>query len=414
MSHQLISGLVVSVALAAALLGWRRRWGPAIVFAVLIGAAFRIVVLILASRDIWVPWDFAADFRETAENVIAGRDPVREIREGGWHFLPPMAYVMAAEYQLGVLIDLPWQVVGRFAPVLADLALIPLTARLAGSRRAGFQYAVNPVAIFVSAFHGQIEPVALMFGVAALILARQGRAVTAGLAVGMAISVNSWPVLLVPGILAALHGLRARLIGLVVAGLVPVLWLLTMPLENLGLLLSTRAVVGDWGWTAILLGGDQALHPLYGRIGTTLLLITMGLVWYLWRRADPIVLTSAILLAFCVVTHRLGVQYLLWFMPYLLARPTGLFSGQTDLADPTARPGWEVPALFTAAGIWAGWGYLVLLQAPSDAVWWAWHRPWALASVVVLATIVLAMPWRARLRPGLADGAAPGRTGAVR
>ena len=53
--------------------------------------------------------------------------------------------------------------------------LIPLVGKLAGGPKASlraFQYACNPLAILVASVHGQVEPVALVFGVAAFVVAR--------------------------------------------------------------------------------------------------------------------------------------------------------------------------------------------------------------------------------------------------
>jgi hypothetical protein len=72
---------------------------------------------------------------------------------------------------------LPWAVAGKIAPILADLALVVLLARLGGAehgRLVAWLYAVCPLAVLVSALHGQVEPVALALGAGALLAARRG------------------------------------------------------------------------------------------------------------------------------------------------------------------------------------------------------------------------------------------------
>ncbi|MFD2354890.1 hypothetical protein ACFSTC_44985 [Nonomuraea ferruginea] len=69
-------------------------------------------------------------------------------------------------------------------------------------------------------------------------------------------------------------------------------------------------------------GGDWALRADLATFGTYLIYACVVAAIIIWWRADPIDMTLAILLIFMVVTPRLGAQYLLWFMPFLVARPT--------------------------------------------------------------------------------------------
>jgi hypothetical protein len=110
-----------------------------------------------------------------------------------------------------------------------------------------------------------------------------------------------------------------------------------------------------------------------------LYLTLLGVMW-LWRRADRVDMTSAVLLAFMVVTPRMGAQYLLWFVPFLIARPTRF----------------SRPAIWLAA-LWAGLGYVYLTHF-DDVGWWQNHQWWSRSSIAVIAMLVLAMPW-SRRRP---------------
>jgi hypothetical protein len=224
-------------------------------------------------------------------------------------------------------------------------------------------------------------------------------AVTAGVLFGLALSANSWPVILLPVMLSMVPGWRRRAYGLVAAGLIPLLFLATLPLivqsswQNLldvaKYLGGVRPVVGEWGWTALLTGGDEALVPGYSRVGQIVLYATLALVAWMWRRGDKIDMTSAMLLAFMVVTPRMGVQYLLWFVPFLIARPTR----------------WGRSAMIAGA-LWAGVGYLYLTQF-DDTGWWIRHVWWAQGSLLVIPWLALAMPWRRRGIPPATTGPQP-------
>ncbi len=106
-----------------------------------------------------------------------------------------------------------------------------------------------------------------------------------------------------------------------------------------------RPITGDWGWTAVINGGNWDLTPWKLVVGQYLIYAVAAFCLWWWRKADPIDVSIAILLGFMVVTPRLGAQYLLWFMPFLVARPTK----------------WAWPAII-GSSLWAATGYLVLTQ----------------------------------------------------
>jgi len=396
-SNLLIFGIPLALLLALCLVAGRRRWAPSLAVALGVGAALRIGVMLLAWRQNINPYDFGVDFPVAADNVLNLRDPVLNAREGGWHFMPLMAYVLAGQQWLTHATGLTWAITGRLVPIAADLVLTVLVGRLSAEKGAlrRFQWACNPLAILVCAFHGQLEPPALAFGVGALLIARGDRphrAVWAGLLLGLSIATNSWPVLLAPGVLLALPGLRRRVVAAATTGGFLLVTLISEPLllpNGQGLagqtiavartLAHTKPVVGEWGWTALATGGDQILDPSLGAIGTYVLAAGVLAAMWWWRRADPLVFTVAVLLAFLICTHRLGVQYLVWPLPYLLARP--------------GRGTW--PA-FAAMSVWVGLGYLWLGGGISYDTWIARHEVWALTSVVVIAAMIYALPWRRR------------------
>jgi hypothetical protein len=417
-----------ALVLIAPFLGWRPKMGVSLVS----GAALRLAVLWLAAT-LPQSWDFANDFAAAGAAVLHHTDPVLN-NPGRWHILPLMPFMLAAELKIGQFAHVSWPLIGKLAPVVADLALIPLVGRLAGrrGRLAAFQYACNPVSIMVCAVHGQLEPVSLALGVGAFLVARSGRAKTAGLLGGLSAATGGWPVLLLPGILlalpasrrpapggspaAAVNGERAvapspqappeTLLGAfrtpwgaqwrqwisaaVCAALVPALLLVTSPLTvgtPIGelphvarLLIGARSIVGDWGWTAIVTGGVEQGDTGLARVGKVVLILALLATLYLWRRADPLRLTTALLLVFLVATPRLGVQYLIFPIPFLVA-----------LGGPAAAPS------VVASAAWQGAGYLYL-PGLTYTGWLTVHRWWALSSLAVIGCLIAAMPWAQRNR----------------
>ncbi len=422
--------LLLGAGFAACVLAQRRDLAPSLPTALAAGVALRVTAWYLAAAQSWEPFDFKYDFPAAAAAVLHHHDPMLSARARGWPFLPTMAYVLATELKLGQITHLPWRVVGRLAPVLADLLLIPLVGMLA--RRRGplrrFQYACNPIAVMVCAIHGQLEPEVLALGVGALLVARSSRrragarwgagaavgeragervavgvgeragarvavgageragragaAVGAGALLGLSVAIGTWSLLLMPGVLMALPDWRQRARAICATAAVPALALLTSPLtvatpiarlpDVARGVISVRPVVGTWGWTALVTGGKLELQPTLGRVGTVLLVAGLLVAGYLWRRADPVVLTSALLLVFLLVSPRFGAQYLLWPIPFLLARPTRY----TQHA-------------IAAASVWAGFGYLFLGRQFT----WLHDTVWYLGSWCVIPLLALALPW---------------------
>ncbi|MEU3169980.1 hypothetical protein [Streptosporangium sp. NPDC006930] len=441
MDYAILTGFVLVTGVVLALVAQWKGWRPSLLVVLGVGIAFRVLIMATSAVDTWQPVDFINSFKPAGEAVLNREDPVLG-SSGGWHFLPTIPYV----YGLLLWLGIPWEIGGRLVTVVADIVLIPLVGKLAGGPNASlraFQYACNPLAILVASVHGQVEPVALVFGVAAFVVARgpgdphrpgmttnpvalvrqsvalhglagavrhafgpdgvlrvaltprEGdrqslrRALFAGLLMGLALCAKSWPIWLIPGLLLLLPTFRARAVAFVATGIAPIFFLVTLPIfagtslsqipEVIRVIQDIRPIVGQWGYSAILMNGVNDLNQGIATFGTRLIYVTMLITAFLWRRADPIDLTTALLLAFMVTTPRLGAQYLLWFMPFLIARPT--------------RFAW--PAII-GASLWAGYGYLYMTQFDS-ATWRSLHVVWSQASIVLLPILALAMPWERRV-----------------
>ena len=401
-----------------------RGWRPSVRTALAVGIILRVAVWALAVVNSWQPFDFADDFSAAALAVLHHQDPLLTGRTGGWHFLPPMSFVFAGELWFCYATNLPWQLVGRLAPVVADVALIPLVGRLSRGRGRlrSFQYACNPLSIMICAIHGQIEPEMLALGAAAFAVAlahrraiadraaadraaadraaggpaaggrlsgalatigltRGGRA--PGILMGLSMAMGTWSVLLLPGLLKSLPGRARRLRVAGWAIFVPAAALLTSPLTVgtpvgklptvVTTLISAQPLVGDWGWTAVATHGQEVMSAGLSRPGMLILVAALLVVGYLWRRADPIDLTVALLLTFLIFSPRFGDQYLMWPLPFLIARKTWF----------------STPAILLAS-VWAGIGE-VYLGPLSPTAWEQAHVWWAYSSLAVIGGLLLAL-----------------------
>lgn len=384
---------MLAAGLALLLLAGRRRWEPSLAVSLAVAAGLRGAVLVLAAHRGWQPYDFINDFPDAANSVLHHQDPLVTAR--GWHFLPAMAYVFAADLKLSTAMGVSWRFAGRVLPVVADLVTVGIVGRLASDapRRRRFQYACHPVPILVACVHGQLEPIAMAFLVGALVAGRARRATGAGALLGGAIAVNSWPVLGLPGLLVMLRSTSARTRAVVAAIAVPLLSFVTIPLfadggiaelwRSAKHVLGVRPVTGEWGWSAALAmatgsHGALVVSPSWGRIGNLASVVAILAVLAIWRRAHPLDLVTVVIIATLAVTARWGTQYLEWIVPFLVVRPTR----------------WSTAAS-VAMSAWAGVGYLYLTTL-DGSTYWAEHGWWALSSLPVIAVLVIAAPWRRR------------------
>lgn len=376
--------LVVVAALALLTnLGGARGSAPPL--AVTLGVALGLRLLVVAIAFHHTPFDVAVWFRSTGVAVLHHQDPLLVLPRYEWNFLPAMPYVYALKLSTG----LPWELASKICPVLADLVTTVLVGSLAAPERAArvrWQYAVHPLPLLVVAWHGQIEATAVALGLGALWAARREKTGVAGLLLGLAASVKTWPVLFAPGVLRETPRRRWPLVA-TTAVLPPLLLLASMPLllgsdmrRSLHVLGSYRGNTGIWGWTGIqrLAGnvGQGFAGPRvdpYQRLGLIAVLVALGLVVLVfWSRLDGVELTSALILAFLVVTAGFGSQYLLW--PAALLMITG---------------GWRAWVYLTLAAGYAVFFYLVFFPAPTITG----EQLLVYGSIPVIAAALLALPW---------------------
>jgi Glycosyltransferase family 87 len=377
-----------------------RRWSVPLWVSLAVGLAVRILIAVLANGH--TPSDVASHFQQVATAVLDHRDPLVVLHRYQWNFLPFSAYLLAAEAKTG----LPWQLAVKILPVCCDVATIYLIGRFARPavrNNVQFVYALCPLAILISAWHGQIEPIAIMLGLCALLLARKRMAVWAGAVVGLAVASKTWPVLFVPGVFRDLPRTRwwqAAASGVVVLGAL----LASIPMflhdsvhRAISVILGYRSFLGTWGWTGVLrymhLAGDGYSGPLVDKwqhVGTVLMVVTLLVVLVVFRRCSGPDLTLALLLAFLAVSAGFGPQYLLWPVALLIA---------------TRRPiGWVYVLLATS---YATLFYLYSFPRHDSLKSWP-GAVLELTSIAVVIVAIAAMPWSQLRRGGRAsDGDQP-------
>jgi hypothetical protein len=367
--------------MAASVLAWRRNWAPSLPVTLAAAAAVRTAVVLLATSVTMEP-DSGNYFHTAGEAVLHGHTPISAANE--WNFLPFAPYLFAVEIKTG----LSWEIAEKLFPVACDIATVWLIGLLSDDEhrdQVRFLYALSPVAILVSAWHGQIDPIAILLGLTAILLARRCRPGPAGAALGFAIATKTWPILFLPGILRATSrqdwpktiGGAAAVLG----GWALLPWLalgdtLRNIFENVAGV-HALSLTGGWGWTALLryhgfigYGYSGPNTATVQTIGSALTLAGFVVVLVLFRRSTPEQLTVALLLVFLALTAGFGVQYLVWPVALLCL---------------TRQP---VDMLFMAvSGIYTGVIYLYGMFGPVSDFAQRWS--------ILLALLALGVvPWR--------------------
>ncbi len=294
-----------------------------------------LALVSIGSNDI-VTWrGFAA---AVAEGGLLGR--YGEILVEGFAMNhPPLAvwYAFSAR-EIAIAVGLPFALLFKLPMIVADVALAALLGVVGGRRGKPSlpltaAYALSPIAILVSAYHGNTDClcVALAFG-ASVLLAR-GRHLAAGFALGAALNVKLIPILLVPALVLQCRDLasgRRFLAGLACSllPLLPFVWV--QPVEFYQATLAHGSELNHWGLTAFLHAASQNanLKPLAAPLVAGL--IDHGLYWLfgllggvaiagrLRPRWSAIELGAISLGLFLAVAPGFAVQYLIYVLPFLL------------------------------------------------------------------------------------------------
>jgi len=304
---------------------------------------------------------------------------------------PFMARVLEAWAFLGQLSGLPMRFWLRLSCAIADAGSVALLARIlrrhlgeARARPALLWFALSPIAVLVSGFHGNTDPIWLFLALLAIDLLEERRPVwLVGAAVGAAMSIKIVPVLLIPVVVLSLPAARHRvafgtgLAGTFLVGSLPVL--LQAPTLVGMRVFGYSSQSGSWGLSllSVVLEARPALAWLgeaylrYGK-GLSLALVLGASLWPRPRLDTVFFHAGLVMLLFLSVIPGFGVQYLVWPVPWVVAlgsRVTALyFTAATAflvayystaagtfpwyLANSLARPAWTVPVILLGLACW--------------------------------------------------------------
>lgn len=309
--------------------------GPWLWLVLLAGAALRLGLVLFSqgTHDVAI-WQSHAGW--THQHGLVGyyqRSPV-------FNHPPFAGWAMSELWALGKALDVPFRVLLRLPTALIDLGSAWVVLRLfAGSPARYLAFAacwLNPLAVILSAQHGNTDPAVAFAALLAVWAAARGRPVAAGAAIGVGLWIKLPVLIAAPGVGFALRGWRARTafaataLAVGVATALPALWsapglVASRVLGYAGMVITTPDGTPIWGlWN--VLGLADAL-PWLGRVRDTHLAVNA------WVCLLPGVLLAALrrhetttrgigttvcgsFLLFHALTQAWAFQYLAWMIPF--------------------------------------------------------------------------------------------------
>jgi Glycosyltransferase family 87 len=297
---------------------------------------------------------------------------------------PVWVWIVALAQGLANSSSVPFVWLVRLPATLGDCVIVALLQRYQGNKAALF-YAVNPVSILITAGHGQFDGLVMAFVVVCWALWKKQRFNWAALALGVAVSLKVYPVLLLPALCFSIKSRRKQLLAAGLAFLPLVVSMLiytTIFGLDSGMISQVASYGGTWefGWPTYA----HQLIPLIGpapvtavrNIAHVLLLGLPFLVIYLGRGWSLERLWLATFLGFYALSSGVAVQYLLWVVPLFALANTlrwgWFYSGLAAIAMvlfylgnfPEVLPGGEQIAQFAVYSIWKN-SYLL-----ANLFWW--------------------------------------------
>jgi hypothetical protein len=269
-----------------------------------------------------------------------------------WPYGPGYLPWLVGALEISEATGLAFHAVVQFLPIAADLGVGALVYYYLGLRGASDAVRIGafatvllgPAFVAISGYHGQFDAVAILPGVAALVVWERRpegrRAIEAGILLGLGGALKTVPILLALPLLVSARSWREGAQLVAVTGGVLLLICLPFylaeptgfrggPLEysgapsrgGLSLLLDPRFAADRRLSTGLALTGrpNGAADWISTASGPITAVALMGLSFFLWRyRPEPAVGAALLWLTVFVFSPNFLLQYLVWALPFFL------------------------------------------------------------------------------------------------
>lgn len=282
-------------------------------------------------------------FRRVAETFLKGDAVYSSPTVADRHpYLPFQVYLIGAAGKLAEGTGVPFVLAIKLVPILADAALAVLI--LQASRRLGrslseslvwsLLYALSPVSILVSAYHGQFDGETVLLVALSWYLWRFGASPAkqlylSSVVLGLAVANKTWPLLFLPVVVMRLTSLSKRVIFALITLAVPIVFTAFYivafqqdPYPLLHRALTHSGVPGWWGGGAILnlvrqiTGSGGASLAWLADNGRWLVFVGAAFVYWKTRREDALDAFTTLLVVLYLLTSGFGLQWTVWVVPF--------------------------------------------------------------------------------------------------
>jgi len=323
---------------------------------------------------------------------------------------PPLtAYFLRAIYDitqkrwcqdLGIHFPFALRLPGILADFLVILVLLRLrTAELKIPTWAIALFAISPVSLMVSGFHGNTDPVMVLLLVCAVWMCLRDQAAVAGLLFALSCQIKIVPLLLLPAFLFFWYS-KERLRGFLIGGAITTCLLWSEPLLHFPVLFAKNVLGygsywGIWGITYCLrltglpdfqtvsFVGLQPSQQIIMSILKTL--VVLGALIIAWRRRhatgpELVATISYTWLVFFIFAPGVCAQYLIWLAPFILLSSPRFYSALLVSSSIFLFAFYQSTA--------RSWPWFIALSTDSRREIWA---PWSLLpwiTIIVGAALV--------------------------
>ena len=263
-------------------------------------------------------------------------------------------------------------------------------------------FALSPVSLMVSGFHGNTDPVMVMLLVCAVWMCLRNQPALAGLFFALSCQIKIVPLLFLP-VFVLFWWSQNRTRGFLITGAITTFVLWSEPLLNFPILFAKNVLAygsywGIWGITYLFRATGMPefsrlsffdLEPAQNIIMTVLkLIVVSAALWIAWqhRHARGRALVESLAytwLVFFVFAPGVCPQYLIWFAPFILILSPGFYTAVTIASSVFLFAFYNI----TSGGLpWK----VALAMDDSQQHWTAWSLlPWLVilaGSTALLAT----------------------------
>jgi hypothetical protein len=272
----------------------------------------------LAAMALLPPRAVSLDLRHwemIAELIANGVNPYVTTSYLNW---PPFwALVLAALGPLGSVM-----ITVRLLLIAVDCVNVWLALRIArdASRPLLVGFALSPVAILLTAQHGNFDAFAVTAILCAILALRGDRWLLACVALGIGVSIKTFPIILAPILAPGIGQRRIRtilfgaLLLVLPAGLpMFVLWRMA-PEETMRHVVRYHSFGGWFGLSAIL---PEHVHVIVFKVVAIAALIALTVLLARRRAVDTVLITTLILTGVILLGPGFGPQYAMWILVLL-------------------------------------------------------------------------------------------------